>query len=398
MVECLMGLPLYGDVLVPDSGLTAVGSLNLRPDMDTLQVLPYTKSHARCYGDLVNDVGEPSPLCVRSLLKRMAAEAEAAGFRVTVGVEFEVVLRRLNADGSTGGPVDGYNFAVNRGLDENAGFLDDMQDMLAAQDVPVELVHKESAAGQYEIVLAYDEAVAMADHVITARETIAACARLHNLSATCVPKPFGTQAGNGMHMHFSLSEVDAPHRNIFVDPADPTLGVSVDGRAFMAGIVHHLEGLSAISTPSCNSFARIAPGCWSGAFVGWGHENKEAPVRLCTAGAGLPYHFELKTVDGTCNPYLTMAAAIAAGLSGVKSGRQLPSELPSHHGHSTDDLTPMPATFKAALDHLVSDPLFRAFMGDALFDAFCHVKLAEEAHTRDMKLEEQVAFMTSKGI
>ena len=107
--------------------------------------------------------------------------------------------------------------------------------------------------------------------VVACRETISACAKKHGMMATLLPKVIADAAGNGMHLHMSLASKGL---NIFPDATHAT-GMSATGRAFMAGILEHLPSLMAVTTPTANSFRRLGPGCWAGAFRCWGFENKD---------------------------------------------------------------------------------------------------------------------------
>jgi len=386
MVECIMGMPLFADKVVPGSSLSPVGMLNLQPDLDTLQILPYTPSHARVFGYLVEPDGSESPLCTRCLLKRVLTEAHEIGLtELELGIEIEFMLRR------SGTAVDNSNWAISQVLDEQAAFLDELHEMITKQQVPIEQLHAESAPGQFELVLAHGNPLAMADRVIVCRETITACARKHGLVATFLPKVYSDAAGNGMHMHLSFSRYGCRFPN-----ASETFGISEHGRAFMAGVLSHLPALSAVTTPSVNSFHRLEPGCWAGAFQCWGVENKEAPLRLCQAtSAGVPYHFELKTSDMTSNPYIAIALVIASGLDGLRNNLPLPD--PVNVDPATQQCLKMPSSLTDALRNLEADKVLLNCLGDRLTKAYLAVKRSEDMFFRDKSAEQTVEIMMSKA-
>lgn len=184
MVECTMGMPVFADGPVEHSGLSAAGLLLLRPDLDSLRVLPWCPGHARVFGTLHQPSGHVSPLCTRALLSRTAAQAEGMGLAMTVGVEIEFMLQR------GGLPCDAHNWASSLALDEQAPFLEELSAMLEEQRVPLETVHTESAPGQFEVVISYADPLSTADHAVVCRETIAAVAKKHGLQATFLPKVF----------------------------------------------------------------------------------------------------------------------------------------------------------------------------------------------------------------
>src|SRR5207247_2771805 len=159
-----------------------------------------------------------------------------------------------------------------------AGFVDDLVAALEAQGMTVEQYYPELAHGQHEISIAHSEALRAADNHIRLRETIRSVAWNHQLYASLAPKPWPDAAGNGAHIHFSLWDAEA-NWNRFHDPSAPDL-LSTDARAFIAGVLAHLPGLCGLTAPSFNSYHRIVPQYWAGAFVCWGHAIREAPVRV----------------------------------------------------------------------------------------------------------------------
>eukprot|EP00929_Paragymnodinium_shiwhaense_P070200 TRINITY_DN35538_c0_g2_i1.p1 TRINITY_DN35538_c0_g2~~TRINITY_DN35538_c0_g2_i1.p1 ORF type:complete len:708 (-),score=170.74 TRINITY_DN35538_c0_g2_i1:448-2571(-) len=391
MVECTMALRSYEDSVAPGSGLSPVGTLCLRPDLATLQVLPQMPTHARAFGELFEEDGSPSMLCPRGFLKRMVREAAEVGIEVTVGVELEFILRR--ADGSTAG-VDGSNWASTQSMERQAKFLEDLCEALKLQQVPLELLHAESAAGQFELVPQYSDALTTADRVLICRDTIAACARKHGLAATLLPKVFADAAGSGMHLHFGLRRNGA---EAFCEDSQKHR-LSKLANNFTAGIFQHLPALPALTTPSTNSFRRLVPGCWAGAFRCWGLENKEAPLRVCTAlSGGQPRHVELKTNDATCNPYLAIGAVIAGGLDGVRNGLELPAPVSVDPAKAAEKLDKMPGSLTEALDALASDTLLCGALGERLVKTYTAVKRSEAAHFAEMALEKEVALLAAKG-
>jgi len=180
-------------------------------------------------------------------------------------------------------------------------------------------------------------------------------AQRHGLMASFVPKVFVEQAGCGAHLHLSLWKQGT---NITGKSGrGPTLGR--EASAFAAGILEHLPALMTFTTPSTNSFKRIRPHFWSGAFTCWGQGNREAAIRVPPTGSGSTItNFELKTVDPSCNPYLALGAVIAAGLNGIAQGKPLgepvnvdPAALPEEERESRG-IRPLPMQLRDALEAL----------------------------------------------
>ncbi|HXG08476.1 MAG TPA: glutamine synthetase family protein, partial [Gemmataceae bacterium] len=294
------------DAVVPDSGLGPVGEVWLVPDWTTLTPLPYSPGQARVLGDMVRD-GKPWPLCPRGFLRRQIAEAARVGLEVLAAFENEFYLLRPG-DGPL--PADSTPFAATASMDQNRAVIGAIAEALLAQGIPVEQYYPESGPGQQEITIRATHPLQAADRQVAFRETVRAVALAHGLKASFLPKIFPDAAGSGCHLHLSLwqgGENLLPKRN-------GRLGLSEQATAFIAGLLEHLPALMAITTPSPNSYRRIRPHVWSGAFRCWGLDNREAAVRVPSSPTGPgPTHFEFKIVDATANPYLALGAVLAAG-------------------------------------------------------------------------------------
>ena len=160
---------------------------------------------------------------------------------------------------------------------------------LEAQGITVEQYYPELGHGQHEISIRHAEALRAADNHIKLRETIRGVALEYGLYASLAPKPFPDQAGNGAHIHFSLWDADG--RNVFYDRAAPD-GLSTIGRQFIAGVLDHLPALVALTCPSVNSYKRLQPQSWSSAYTAWGHDNREAAVRVAS-----PFWSDVEGID-----------------------------------------------------------------------------------------------------
>lgn len=365
---CIGGLPSYGDVILPETGLTAVGSFHLTPSLSTLRVLPYHPSSAIVLGnfeDWASDNNnmryEVNPFCARSLLQRVVAKAAAvANLQFGVGVELEFCLY----DKDTNTPVEGSNFADARLLHQQQEFFRALHGQLVQQDIAVELVHAESAPGQAEVVLAYStEPLKMVDSVVLARQTIIAVARTFGLKAIFLPKLDMTQAGNGCHMHISLNRDGR------------ALGMISDERSFFQdGILSHLGALMGLTMPSLNSFRRVGEGNWTGSQASSGVDDKNSALRI------LPNRFEYKLCDSAANPYLALAGILTAGLDGISSKLCL-ADL----GELFDPQ--LPVSLALSLDRLEADQVLGAMLGDASLTAYVAVRRAEA--NRQTSLEDE---------
>jgi glutamine synthetase len=388
-------VPVMYDAVATGSGLGPVGEAWLVPDWSTLQVLPYAPGHARVISDIVQD-GQPWPLCPRGFLKRMLAQAEAEGLQIMAAFENEFYLLRVEEDGLT--PADETVFAATLGMDLNSAVINAIADALVQQGIPVERYYPESGPGQQEISVRYSEALQAADRQIAFRETVRGVALHHNLRASFLPKLFADQAGNGCHLHLSLWREG---QNLIPDPQGQ--GLSAIARQFVAGVLDHLPALMAITTPSPNSYRRLQPHCWSGAFCCWGIDNREAAIRIPSNPLPpSPTHIELKTSDASANPYLALGAVIAAGLDGIQRQLELGQPVTGDPGGLSESerhryrINRLPETLLVAIDHLSQDRVLLAALGADLAQAFLAVRKAEWEAMQNMTLEAEVKLLVER--
>ncbi|MDJ0596317.1 MAG: glutamine synthetase family protein [Pleurocapsa sp. MO_226.B13] len=383
------GVPVMYDAVLPETGLSPVGEVRLVPDWSTLKMLPYAPGHARVMGNMVLKV-EPWAMCPRNFLKRSIAAANSQGLSVKAAFENEFYLLRQTAKGLE--PADETLFASTQAMDLHREVIDEIADSLIAQGIPVEQYYPESGPGQQEISMRYTDALSAADWQIAFRETVRAIAHQHDLAASFFPKIFPDAAGSGCHIHFSIWQDE---QNLLPDKQG-ICGLSQTAREFVAGILHHLPSLMALTTPSVNSYRRLLPHCWSGAYRCWGLDNREAAVRVPSNPAGCPTHFELKTVDASANPYLALGSAIAAGLDGVQKNLEAPNPVTVDPGNLTPEerssqgIDRLPSNLGEAIAHLQQNDILLNALNPELSQAFLAVRQAEWSGMKDWELEREV--------
>jgi len=213
-----------------------------------------------------------SPVCGRGLLQQVVAQAAAShSYGINVGVELECTL----LDSKTGDAVDASNFGDSVTLNQREDFIVKLYDMLQQQDIPIELIHSESAPGQLEVVLRYqNHPVTLADYVLFTRETIRNVARQCGLEALFLPKLSPMEAGNGCHVHLSLYDLTTGQNLLMNHPDASADGTGKDedernvysavGQSFVEGILQHLPAIVALTLPMAKSFRRVGTGCWTG--------------------------------------------------------------------------------------------------------------------------------------
>jgi glutamine synthetase len=386
------------DQLQPVAGMGPVGELRLVPDPETFRVLPYAPRTGAMLVDQRALDGEPAPVDQRAFLRRMTERLAERGARLQVAFENEFALATV-VDGSYL-PIDSSLCFSTIGMTAAQDYVDALVVSLEAQGITLEQYYTELGDGQQEISTAHRPALQAADEQLLVRETIRGVAPAHGLVASLAPKPWPDGAGNGCHIHFSLWDGE---RNRFYD-ADAADRLSSEGRAFLAGILEHLAGLCALTAPSYNSYRRIVPRYWAGAFTCWGHDNREAPLRLPSVFEGTEEastNIELKAADASCNPYLAVGGLIAAGLDGLERGLQPPDPVEVDPATIAEDererggIHPMPSTQQQGLRALEEDALLMDALGPVLAQSYLAVRRSEwDAYsTEDEAFEQQGHFL-----
>jgi glutamine synthetase len=367
------------DQLQPVEGMGAVGELRIVPDTETFRILPYAPNTAAMLTDQVALDGKPAGVCQRSFLTRMEGTLAERGWTLHAGFENEFTLA-VPEDGDWR-PVDTSLCFSTIGLTVSQEYADALVESLDRQGIPVDQYYAELGPGQQELTTGHAPAGRAADEQILVREAIRGVAANRGLVASLAPKPWPDAAGNGGHIHFSIWDEDGG-RNLFHGPD----GLSADALAFTAGVLEHLPGLCGLTAPSFNSYRRIVPHTWSGAFRCWGLDNREAPVRVPSVFRGIEEasaNVELKTADSTCNPYLALGGLIAAGLDGLERGLQLPPPVDMDPGDLGEDerkargIAPMPKTQAEALDALDADAVLGQALGPTLLRSYLAVRRSE---------------------
>ncbi|MEN6551926.1 MAG: glutamine synthetase [Methanobacterium sp.] len=391
--EGQQGVPAVYDAVVEESGLSPVGEVQLKADLSSFTPVPYSPGHGRFMGDMKKN-GETWDYCPRGFLKRMVNRAAEMGFSVKGAFENEFYLLKKTEDGIF--PADDTSFASTYSMDINSEIIDEMVKALILQGMEVQQYHAESGPGQQEITVKYDEALKACDNQIIFRETVRAVAGKYGLTASFLPKIFVDKAGSGCHLHLSLWREG---KNILSD-FEERYGISKVGSQFIAGVLHHLPALMAVTTPITNSYHRIKPHYWSGAFQCWGIGNREAAIRVILEFDGEIKNFELKTVDASSNPYLALGAVIAAGIHGVTQKMELEEPVQEDPGNILQGkdykIKILPSRLENTIEELEKDEIILNAMGKKLSKAYIAVKKAEIEYLKNFNLEKEVELLLEK--
>lgn len=362
---------------------TPSGDMRLVPDLSAAVAQHGNPGWGWAPADQCDQEGRGLPTDQRGFLRRVRDAAASDG--VEFGMSFEVEFSLFDHAGEPLHRGPGYSpFA----LIPAQRYLAELADALAAQGIPLEQVHPEYADGQYELSVAPSDPLVAADRYVLLRMTIRRLAAQHDLRASFAPTVLPGAVGNGCHLHFSAWR---DRQNLMTGGNGPA-DLRPEGEAAAAGVLRHLPDLMAVFAPSAASYGRLQPSRWSGAYTCWGHENREAALRLSKGSRAVrarAANFELKTVDGTANPYLAAALLVAAARDGLREELRLPAGITADPATLSDaervagGIERLPVDLGAAIERLERSSFARGAMGEALHDAFVGVRRYEWDLYRD---------------
>ena len=343
--------------------------LYLYPDLDTFMILPWRPQQGKvakivcdvCYAD-----GRPFEKSSRYILKQAVAKAAERGYTLIADPECEFFLYHTDENGlptTTSHERAGYMDVGPSDFGENA--RRDIVLMLEDMGFEIESSLHEHAPAQHEIDFKEDEALAMADAVQTFVFAVRSIARRFGLYATFMPKPRQDVAGSGMHLNLKLMKNG---RNVFADASGVA---SQEAKWFAGGIMAHARALCAITNPSVNSYKRLLSGYDAPFHITWADKGERALVNIVREPDDVKV--ELRFPDGSANPYLVLAACLAAGLDGIDKKIE-----PATVAGEEDENTPtLPEDLKEAVAEFMSDDVLTATLGKKFSDIYKEVKHRE---------------------
>ncbi len=370
------GSSITGFNAIEESDMIAI------PDPATFRIMPAREGEAkvgRVICDVVRPDGEPYEGDPRYVLRRALERMQSMGFDTfNVGPELEYFLFRSNESPET---LDEGGYFAMTTLDAATELRNETIKALETMGIPVEYHHHEVGPSQHEIDMRYASALDMADHTLTYRLIVKEVAAKNGVYATFMPKPIFGENGSGMHTHQSLFK---DGRNAFFD-ADDEWHLSEVGKAFIAGQLHHAREISAVFAQWVNSYKRLVPGYEAPVYVAWSRRNRSALIRipLYKPGAEQATRAEIRCPDPACNPYLTFAALLQAGLEGIEKGYELPAPMETNLYHLTAEerrergIVSLPETLGEAIDEFAASDLIRRAFGDHIFDNYVRLKRKE---------------------
>ncbi len=353
----------------------------LKPDVSSFAVLPWNPEKgvvARMICDIYMPDDTPFGGDPRHVLKKMLKEAQDMGFSLNVGPELEFFLFERDNGNATTIPHDYGRYFEFAPADLAEDIRRDIVLTLTGMGFDIEASHHEVAFGQHEIDFRYGDALTTADNVVTFRYVTRTIAKLSGLHATFMPKPIFGENGSGMHVNISLSHEG---ENAFYDP-DGDMHISDIARYFIGGLLKHVKAITAISNPLVNSYKRIVPGYEAPVYIAWSGANRSSLIRI-PAARGKSTRVELRSPDPSCNPYLTFAAILAAGIDGIKNkidpGTPVDVNIFELNEKEREELgiDTLPGTLKEAANHLENDAVLKEALGEHVHDNILRIARAD---------------------
>jgi glutamine synthetase len=370
------GSSITGFNAIEESDMVAI------PDPDTYQLMPWREGETkvgRMICDIVTPDGNPYEGDPRYVLRRALDRMHSMGFDTfNVGPELEYFL--FKDDRGTETLDEGGYFAMTT-LDAATELRQQTVRALEGMGIQIEYVHHEVGPSQHEIDMRFAPALTMADHTVTYRLIVKEVAKKAGFHATFMPKPIFGENGSGMHTHQSLFKEG---RNALFD-GDDEWSLSDVGKGFIAGQLHHAREIAAVFAQWVNSYKRLVPGYEAPVYVAWSRRNRSALIRipLYKPGAEQATRAEIRCPDPACNPYLTFACLLHAGLEGIEKGYELPPPMETNLYHLTAEqradrgIVALPETLGEAVTELSQSELVRKALGPHIFDRYVELKRKE---------------------
>ena len=355
-----------GDVLYDNVQFTGwhtgYPDAHCRIDLSSFRLVPWEPGTAFFLLDFCGPSGAPLAIAPRQVFERVLARAAERGYAAYFSAEYEFFIFRETAQSLrdkhfaalTPLTPGMFGYSVLR-ASANADLVLEILEALAAFDVPLEGFHTETGPGVYEAAIAVERGLAAADRAALFKTAVKEIAARHNLTPTFMAKWNAALPGSSGHLHQSLSRAGS-HENLFSGDG----GMSDLMRQYIAGLVTNMHELSAVFCPTVNSYKRTVPGAWAPVNATWGVDNRTTAVRAIP-GRGKSTRVELRLTGADINPYLAMAASLAAGLDGIERKLDLPPQTVNAY---SGDAQPLPRSLAEATRLFRHSHIAREWLGE----------------------------------
>ena len=356
-----------------------------RLDLDTARNVPWDNQVPFFLGEFINADGSPFPVCPRQTLKRVLKRAEKLGFDVMAGMEFEwfnfletphtwAAKHGVGPQNLTPGM---FGYSVLR-MADNREFFNALMDEMAAFRVPIEGLHTETGPGTYEVAIAFSKALEAADRAILFKTGTKEIGKRFGIMPSFMAKWSQRYPGCSGHIHQSLSDGTS---NLFFD-AKSTRSMSSLFESYLAGQVACLMQFAPMFWPTINSYKRLVDGFWAPVKPTWGLDNRTASFRVI-AGSPKATRLETRCPGADVNPYLAMAAVIAAGLHGVEKGLKLTAAPITGTNEGSENIPRAPRSLLKTTHNFKQSEIARDWLGDTFVDHFAATRIWEHRQWQD---------------
>ena len=369
------GSSILGYATIEESDMRAT------PILSSFQIYPWTCNGklktARLFCQIFDHSGNRFKGDPRWVLEKMVDKAKDMGYTCNVGPEFEFFLFNLDAHGNpVAAPSDSAGYFDLMALDRGEMVRKETMLNLDEMGFDCEASHHEVAPGQHEVDMRYNDALTVADRLMTFKLAVKTIALQHGLFASFMPKPLYKQNGSGMHVHQSLALANG--KNAFDDP-DGEYGLSDLAMRYLGGLLAHSKEICAILNSHVNSFKRLVPGYEAPCYISWANMNRSALIRV-PAGRGSKARMEMRNPDPAGNPYLQFAMMIAAGIDGIENNITPPEPIEKDIFHmdkeerARNGIDSLPESLGAALEVMSQSDLVRRTLGEHTFNHYLTIK------------------------
>ncbi|WP_114010740.1 glutamine synthetase family protein [Cohaesibacter intestini] len=347
------------------------GDYVMKPDLSTIRPMPWLEGTAMVLCDVIDHHShQPVAHAPREMLKKQIARAKALGFDAVMATELEFFLfngthDEIARNGFKLETISNYNEDYHIFQTSKEEFvMRPIRNHLREMGIPIEGSKGEAEAGQEELNVKYAEALATADHHTIAKHGIKEIAHQHGVAASFLPKWHQDRVGSASHVHQSIWK---DGDNAFYDPSKP-LAKSELMDHYMAGLIKYASDYTYFLAPYINSYKRFAKGTFAPTQIVWSVDNRTAAFRLCGDGTK-GVRVECRTPGADMNPYLGLAAMLAAGLKGIEEKLELPAAF-AGDAYSDDEAHHIPRSLRDARDSLMQSAMLREAMGDEVIDHY----------------------------
>ncbi|MGE3414201.1 MAG: glutamine synthetase family protein [Dehalococcoidia bacterium] len=369
---------------------TGYPDVTMVPDLTTLRRVPWEEDTASVICDIVQLDGTPLPLSPRLVLQNVVEAARSEGYQPIAAYEFEFYVFKggpgelADRKWRDAEPITSGSRTYSLYRNSSTEFLiGDIRESLSRCGIDIEASNSEHGPGQFEVNIHYADAVTAADHAVILKHAVKEIAAKHGHTASFMAKVRPEWAGSSGHVHQSLTTLDG--KPAFANPDDPT-SLSAVGKSYVAGLLELAPALTAFFLPTVNSYKRTEGGAWVGSAATWGKDNRTVAMRAIPSD-GPPARIENRLAGADANPYLVLAANIAAGLHGVRGQLTPPEPLTGNAFVAPVEVAPpLPNTLAAATAELRASEVVRGLLGEQFVTHY--------AETRDWEISQFAKHVT----